>query len=131
MAREIKSAEQPVSPWLLSQNKLCKPCKKVIEEIRSLPSKYSTGLHHATIFDLESAANNGCNLCKPLWDEWSESLSTMQHAEPFLEPPQAFCYWALNTFDAAYFLRIYVEQTEFERIEGHYRVRPMMGRRLF
>lgn len=127
-------SEQAISRWLLSHSKLCTSCKGIpvdVDEVGRHESSVRTNVHHATMSDLESAANEGCRICKPMWERWLEGLVSMQHAQS----PPAFCEKRLQRYrpkDYKLMLVITtIDNQPIPHVAQEYHVRPIRGKLLF
>ena len=64
---------------LLTNRGYCESCRRIPAEYRELinlegDEKFKKFTHHATLSDLESAANKGCKICQFVRKKWLQML---------------------------------------------------------
>ena len=144
----MDQSEQAISSWLLSHSKLCTSCKRIPvdanEESRLKPWE-SRDVHHATMSELESAANEGCRICKPLWERFLERLVASEHAPPSRVSPvytpgslemstPTFCQRYLEMYPSEGYKLGFIVSTNNQPVPlvmEFYHVRPIRGKLLY
>lgn len=109
---------------LLSHSKLCESCKRIPQLLAKLSpqKKDPVSIHHATPFDLESAANKGCRLCDHLWKMYLQRLTAAQHPGLNTYEHQEFCQMRLNKLagNKRYMLVFLIVVPENDYLENDY-----------